>query len=127
RRLAGIHEQRTDAAINIDPRVCLGGAGRIGERVDLVLVLAEEAPQRSELPGALVKREAAQVRPTPLPCVPQHELRVEAIGGGICGDLSRGRLPPRPPKAPANLPLTGHETLQLHGAHSSLTTCPSMR
>jgi len=127
RALAGVHEQRADTAVDIDPGVSLGGAGGVGERIELILVLAEEARQGLDEPRALVKGEAPQVGAADLTRVSQHELGVETIGSGIRDELARGRIAQRHPGARARLPPAGDKTLQLHGAHSSLTTCPSMR
>jgi hypothetical protein len=127
RPLAGVHEQRADAAIDIDPRVGFGGAGGVRERVELILVVGQEARQSLDERGALVKSEAAQVGPPHLAGVRQHELRVEAVGGRVRDDLTRRGIAQCHPGARPGEPPAGNETLQLHGAHSSLTTCPSMR
>ena len=59
RTLARVHEQRADAAVDVDPGVTLGGPGRIRERVEPVLVFAEVPGQCLQQRRALVERELA--------------------------------------------------------------------
>jgi len=53
--LAGVAEQRADAAVDVEQRVGPGGTGAGGEGVELVAVLAQRAGEGLQQRGALVE------------------------------------------------------------------------
>ena len=87
--LAGVGEDRADAAVDVDRRVALGGAGAGGERVELVLALGEVLGQRLEQAGALVEGQRPERRTADRARVVGHRAEVEP-GRGDPGDLLAG-------------------------------------
>ena len=120
--LARVHEERANAAVDVDPRIALGGPSRIGERVELLLVLGEVAGERLEERRALVESEPPQVPSAHLARMLEHQPRIEAVRGRAGDDLARGGIAQRNAAARPGKPLSRHETLQLHARHSPPTT-----
>ena len=84
-----ISEQRAEAAVDVDHRVRLGRAGRIRQRVELFLELAQLLRELLEHRGPFVKRELAQRRPADLARITQRGAKVDAVRGRGSDDLAR--------------------------------------
>ncbi len=78
RALAGVDEQRADAAVDVDPGVALGCACGVREVVELVFVFLEPLRHRLQERRALMKGQLAQIRAADVTCVLQHGAVVEA-------------------------------------------------
>src|SRR3984885_16263811 len=124
--LARIDEKRGYAPVDVDPGVPLGRAGGVGQLVQLLLVLTEEARERLDECGPLVEGKRAQRRSPDLARIVQHRCLIQTLGAGAGDHRSGGRIAKRDPLATACLPAARAETLKLH-VHSSPTTGPSMR
>jgi hypothetical protein len=120
--LAGIDEERADAAVDVDPGIVLGGPGRVGESVELLLVLAEELRERLQARGALVKGQPAQRRAADLAGMPQHQRRIQPLGACVRDHLAGARVAQRRARPAARLPPSGDEAFQLHVVHPVGTT-----
>ena len=124
--LARVHEQRAEAAVDVDRGIAACRAGRVRHPVELVLVLTEALRQCLEERGALVECKPAQVRAADLAGVIEHRPRIEPVGIGVRHHLAGGGIAQRDAAAAPGRPFAGDEALQLHVPHS-FTTRPSMR
>ncbi len=129
--LAGVDEQGADPAVDVDPGIVPGGAGRIGEAIELLLVLHQHLRQRLQQAGAVVKRELAQCRSADRARVLQHPREVEAIGRRAEDHLAGRRVAQVREIACPALPSSGREALELHTFPCKCgygpVTVPSMR
>ncbi len=62
RALAREHQHRADAAVDVDPGIALGRAGRVRERVELGLEVEQALAERAQHGRALVEGHRAQRR-----------------------------------------------------------------
>src|SRR5581483_8664647 len=58
---AAVREQRAESAVDVDPRVALGCAGRLGDLVEPILAFHEILAEGFEHPGSVVERQVAQL------------------------------------------------------------------
>ncbi len=79
--LAGVAEEGAEAAVDVDAGVALGGAGRGGEGVELVLAGHESEGERLEGGGALVEGQLRECRSANLAGVGHHLAEVESGRG----------------------------------------------
>ncbi len=75
---ARVHEERADAAVDVDPGIVLRRAGRVGEPVKFVLVLRKHFRERLELRRSLVKGQFAKMGAADLACMSEHRSKVDA-------------------------------------------------
>ena len=109
-----IREQRADAAVDVDPGIGLGGAGRIRQRVELVLAIGQELRHALEQRRALVESELPQRRPALAARVLQHAREIDAARRSLGDDLSRRRVAQHLRVALSCMPAALHIALQLH-------------
>ena len=109
-----IREQRADAAVDVDPGIRLGRAGRIRERVELVLAIGQELRDALEQRRALVEREPPQRRPALATRVLQHAREIDAARRSLGDHLSRRRVAQQLRVALSCMPAALHIALQLH-------------
>src|SRR5262249_33416065 len=108
----GVAEQHPDAAVDVELRVAAGGPGAVGQRVQLVAVLAQRGGQRLQQRGPLVERQLAQRRPADPAAVVQRAGQVQA-GRGDPGHLIPGdRVVQRHALVRGRTPTAGQVTAQ---------------
>ncbi len=109
--LAGIDEQSADPAVDVDPGIAARRARRIGQAVEVLLVLGEHLRQRLQQSGALVERELAQSRSAHSARMVQHGGEIEPVRRCAEDDLSGRGIPQIRQIAAAALPLARRITL----------------
>ena len=117
--LAREHQHRADATIDVDPRIRLGGARLVGERVELILEFGEAFAQRAQPRGTLVKGERPQRRPADAARVLEHGLEIDPGARGMADHRTGRRVLERDARALAIDPASEDIALELHRATPS--------
>ena len=127
RALAREHEHRADAAVDVDPGIALGRAGRVRERVELGLEVEQALAERAQHRRALVEGHRAQRRAADFARVTERGAEIEALARGFRHHCAGAGIAQDGRTAPAALPLAAQVTLQAHRVFSSSSLQPAAR
>ncbi len=114
RTLAGEHQHRADASVDVDPGVGFRRAGGVRKRVELVLEVEQPLAQRAQHRRALVEGHCAQRRPARAARPGERRADVEAASRRLRDDLPRAGVAQRHAGAGAVLPPAPEIALQPH-------------
>src|ERR1700692_4217985 len=111
RALAREDKNRTDAPIDVDHRVVHCRAGAVRECIELLLEFRKTLGEGFQKTGPLVKCHCAKLWSALIAGMGKNGGEVDAGGGCVCDDLTRGGIPHRNAIVPAALPGTAYIAL----------------